>query len=85
MGCCGDKAKKAIHYAKGAAKIGKSVLGVGIADGATIDARRATCRVCDEIDPPKPAAIHNATCKLCGCRLQHKTRLKGEQCPEGKW
>lgn len=38
--------------------------------------------VCDKTKEIKTAA---GTVKGCGCRLEAKTRLKGERCPAGKW
>lgn len=81
MGCCKD----AIHYAKGAAKVAQSIAGIGIADAATIEARRAICRACEHAMPCKHNVARKCTCNLCGCRLAHKTRLAREKCPEGKW
>jgi ribosomal protein S9 len=43
-----------------------------------LSAKRMTfCRVCPERRKKK--------CKLCGCFIDLKTRVKSEACPAGKW
>ena len=89
MGCCKDGIRRAVgatkHYAKGAAKLAKSAAGIDLADKATIARRRAICDACDLGVPCAKDASRKCSCTVCGCWIRHKTRLKAEQCPEGKW
>jgi len=41
-------------------------------------ARYAICKGCPELTITKQ-------CKLCGCFMKAKTRLKDAKCPIGKW
>ena len=75
MGCC-DK------IAHGASGIAKAALGIDRVDGASWARRRAVCVACEH-------STHSggrlSRCKLCDCFIGAKIRVKGEQCPEGKW
>ena len=42
------------------------------------DARISICEQCENLQP-------NRYCKLCGCDMDAKTRLKEETCEIGKW
>lgn len=63
--------------AHGVVGLAKAAFGIDRAGDATIEARRATCAACPEWT--------GRTCKLCGCLVAAKIRLKGEACPAGKW
>ena len=41
--------------------------------------RFATCLDCEHLFKP------TSTCKKCGCFMKVKVRLKGSECPIGKW
>lgn len=43
------------------------------------EARYAMCLVCPELIQA------TKTCKLCGCFMNHKTKLKAASCPINKW
>lgn len=40
--------------------------------------RIETCKTCDQLTKLK-------LCKVCGCFMPAKVRLKGSSCPLGKW
>ena len=78
--CCGRGA--IVH---GAIGLAKAALGVGAADEATIEARRAICRACDRAIRCEQKPSLFCRCRECGCVLRAKTRLADESCPLGKW
>lgn len=45
------------------------------------DYRIAICRKCTNIKD----GLLGETCKICGCVLQSKCRVKEATCPENKW
>lgn len=47
--------------------------------------RMDICMVCDLMLPPKKKVRRSHKCKKCGCTLEHKTGVKSESCPLGKW
>jgi hypothetical protein len=61
---------------RGVVGLTKVALSIDKADDAVIESRRAICQACR---PDK------GVCDKCGCLIAAKTRLKGEQCPIGKW
>jgi len=81
---CGECNKKASmkqmsvsDMARGAVKLAKSEMGIGLASGDVIDARRTVCESCERWQHGK--------CLECGCYTWAKTRLTNERCPLGKW
>jgi hypothetical protein len=60
----------------------KVALRVGIADSATIEARRSACYSCKAC-VSLVANLHK--CTDCGCIVEPKTQLSSEKCPRGKW
>jgi hypothetical protein len=69
----------------GAAGLAKAVVGLGLADKATIESRRAICRECPEAIPCAKAIGRFCQCRKCGCLLKAKTKLSSEACPLGHW
>jgi len=43
--------------------------------------RISECYRCPEID----TKLFGAFCKVCGCNMKVKARVKGASCPLGKW
>ena len=41
--------------------------------------RMATCRSCEHF------RLSFQQCKLCGCFMPAKARIKGSTCPDGRW
>lgn len=41
--------------------------------------RISICRSCEHLNPIF------VQCKKCGCFLKFKARMKGEDCPDGRW
>lgn len=78
--CCGRGA-----IVRGAIGLAKAAFGVGAADEATIEARRAICRACDRAVRCEQKPSLFCRCRECGCVLRAKTRLAFESCPLGKW
>lgn len=73
-------------YIKGAGKITQSVLGIGLTTQELINARRNICKSCDKMIIKKYLRGNELEfCSECGCIVEHKTRLKSESCPIGKW
>ena len=75
--CRKSKSLSVSDMARGAVKILKSEMGIGIVDEESIKARRALCEACDMWD--------HGRCTKCGCFTYAKTRLTHERCPLGKW
>lgn len=48
-------------------------------DDATQAARLALCNTCEHLRPG------SRRCVKCGCKVDWKTTLKRQQCPEKKW
>jgi hypothetical protein len=71
--------------ARGTIGVARSLFGVRILSQGAIKQRLEVCRACDQ----SVACRHNrrkvCRCLACGCWLTHKTRLRGETCPKGKW
>jgi hypothetical protein len=61
---------------KGIEGITKSKLNIDIVEDNIITHRRQICNKCPYRDPVKDK------CTLCGCKLQHKTRLIKCSCPQ---
>ncbi len=70
---------------RGTLGVARSVLGVRVLSQGAIKQRLEVCRGCVE----SVACNHNpkkvCRCLACGCWLSHKTRLRDEECPKGKW
>ena len=49
-----------------------------LAEHELIEQRINICNTCEHL-----SAIRN--CKICGCLVDGKVRLKGSTCPIGKW
>lgn len=64
---------------RGAKGLAKSNLNIDIASEDVINSRLNICDSCSKKDNTKDK------CTACGCKLYHKTRLKSESCPIGKW
>jgi len=80
MGCNCNKTTERpslAAMATGAVKLAKSEMGIGLASGDVIDARRTVCESCERWQHGK--------CLECGCYTWAKTRLTNERCPLGKW
>jgi len=43
------------------------------------DKRLATCESCPML------LMATGNCKSCGCFVKFKTKIRQEECPEGKW
>jgi hypothetical protein len=69
MSCCGK--------IKGAVKLVKSELNIGISSPEVVANRRTVCEECDQWD--------HGRCRECGCFTYAKTKLTNERCPLGKW
>jgi len=81
---CGECNKKASmkqmsvsDMARGAVKLAKSEMGIGVAEEDLIASRRKHCEGCDHWNHGK--------CLECGCYTYAKTRLTREKCPLGLW
>jgi len=61
----------------GAIGVGKAILGIDRADGATIAYRKSVCKGCPR--------FRGSLCLECGCALAMKQVVKSERCPIGKW
>ena len=77
---------------RGAIGLGRSSLGVGLADDATIDERRRICSMCDQATRCKKTSMRGlrllsplSQCGICRCAIAAKTRLANERCPVDKW
>ena len=70
---------------RGAIGISKSMLGMGVAPPNVQKKRMELCQECPKAVRCAPHAPPVCFCKACGCYLKHKTRLKSERCPMGKW
>lgn len=62
---------------KGSIGILKSIFGIDCIASQYQAERMVICSMCQ--------FFRNKKCFLCGCYLVHKTRLKSEKCPAGKW
>ncbi len=69
MSCCGK--------IRGAAKLVQSELGIGLALPVLVDARRRACESCPKWE--------HGRCLVCRCFTWSKTRIRREECPEGRW
>jgi hypothetical protein len=56
-----------------------AVSGFTICTGAEMAKRLETCGSCDQF------VIEETRCRLCGCFLMQKVRMKTEKCPLDKW
>lgn len=65
------------RMARGAVKLAKAELGIGLADAQEVADRRIICEGCEHWDHGK--------CRECGCYTWAKTRLTKERCPVGSW
>lgn len=83
---CGTCKKTAIKAAHGATGLAKAALGIGLAEAPFIIERRELCHAC-EFSTRNRIGFQKliARCTKCSCIIAAKTRLKDEQCPEGKW
>jgi len=73
------------RIAKGTLGITKSVLGLQRLSIEKTQQRLAVCRQCPDVEMCPGTRHRVCRCKLCGCHLKHKARLKNEACPAGKW
>lgn len=87
MSCSGCKKRRlsAGQVLHGGKQIAKSISGVGLASEEVIEQRRQICRTCDKAIACTKNIKKFCICEKCGCRLFHKTRMKDEACPLGKW
>lgn len=101
-GCCGKQHPALVkrlgtaEVVHGAVALGKTLLGMGLADAAERDRRRARCADCEfsrapcpvawvaELSP-EPGAAALGCCGECRCYLWAKTARADEHCPRGKW
>ncbi|MFA9478076.1 hypothetical protein ACERK3_07170 [Phycisphaerales bacterium AB-hyl4] len=67
MGCGCESVK---HVVQGAAKLVQSAAGVGLADEATIEQRRAICRACEYAVPCHANPKRYCKCDRCGWLAQ---------------
>lgn len=89
MGCCGDKnqsrpvTRGPAHYVAGAFKAASAIIpGKHIADQETIRARLKACATCEHVELGRMGEYGvPLRCKVCGCLIQLKVRLKAETCP----
>lgn len=60
--------------------------GFSVVDEATLTRRRDACLACPNLTQAPDQQIYRLLpgqiCKLCGCRVQEKTKLPSEACPE---
>jgi hypothetical protein len=60
--------------------------GFSVVDEATLKRRRDACLSCPNLSEAPDRLLYRLTpgqiCKLCGCKVQDKTRLPTEACPE---
>jgi len=80
-GCTSCAKKGLMGLIRGGAKLLKSELGVDAADEATMDKRKALCLKCPIYDFGVCVEEKGG----CGCFVAAKVKLKGEECPQGKW
>jgi len=80
-GCSSCASKGLLSIIKGGAKLLKAELGVDAADEATMKKRKALCLKCPIYDFGVCVEEKGG----CGCFVAAKIKLKGEECPQGKW
>ena len=80
-GCSSCAKKGLMGLIKGGAKLLKSELGIDAADEATMAKRKETCLGCPIYDFGVCVEEDGG----CGCFVAAKIKLKGEECPKGKW
>jgi len=80
-GCTSCASKGLMSLIRGGAKLLKAELGVDAADEATMAKRKALCLKCPIYDFGVCVEEKGG----CGCFVAAKIKLKGEECPKGKW
>jgi hypothetical protein len=63
----------------------RSLLGVRHLSQGAVKQRLEICRGCELSVVCRHNDRQVCRCNACGCWLKHKTRLRGESCPKGKW
>lgn len=84
-GCGGGNASKpgkASGIVAGVVGVAKSILGIDQADAETIKRRRDKCRQCPHAIMQNGKLTRLSRCERCGCWIELKTRVAGEQCPD---
>ena len=82
--------------ARGLMGSAKSYIGIGIAKQDEILARLSKCLECPHRFQKKTmdlkfcgSKVHSVSefgfCGLCGCNIQHKTRVRNSECPDQRW
>ncbi len=70
---------------RGTTGLAWSMLGVHVLSQGAVKQRLEICRGCPEAVVCQHNAHQVCRCNACGCWLKHKTRLRRETCPKGKW
>lgn len=70
---------------RGTVGVARSLMGVRLTSQGAIRQRLEICRGCDQAIKCRHNHRQVCRCLACGCWLAHKTRLRGEKCPRGKW
>jgi hypothetical protein len=80
-GCASCAKRGLMGLITGGAKLLKAELGIDAADEATMATRKALCLKCPIYDFGVCVEEKGG----CGCFVAAKIKLKGEECPKGKW
>lgn len=73
-------------FIKGSMKIAQSSLGIHACSEECTKERLTICYNCEHLEL-KETGLDNfkARCKICGCFIKFKTKIKNAHCDLGKW